>query len=116
MNILDKKWKKKMNWFIRNTIADIVLYIKEEELLNWLKYINIHNLNINLNYWIHEVLRIMKFDIWKKAIKLCYEKGYWFFFVGICRSLKLEDVIKTFFSLFKCTFNKHINCKKKKID
>lgn len=39
MNILDKKWKKKNELIIiRNTIADIVLYIKEEELLNWLKY------------------------------------------------------------------------------
>lgn len=33
MIILEKKWKKKMI-IIRNTIADIVLYIKEEELLN----------------------------------------------------------------------------------
>lgn len=35
MNILDKKWKKKNELIIiRNTIADIVLNIKEEELLN----------------------------------------------------------------------------------
>lgn len=30
--------KKNELIIIRNTIADIVLYIKEEELLNWLNY------------------------------------------------------------------------------
>lgn len=89
--------KKNELIIIRNTIADIVLYIKEEELLNWLKYNILYHCYSQFKYQTKLLYSCstyywnLKLDIWKKAINVI-KRILIFLYVGICRNLNLEDM------------------------